>query len=285
MGSILIKEKGRIRQCLLKQSNIFGRHQHSDFRFAPNPKLPLYWLEVRWIKDYWYWRVLNKEDITIGTGKHLHAQWKSFSKIIRLHNEISLELISDDKPHTLIENIETKEKWSIEEFKVSIEKKHGVYQWNQKQLKNASLFHHEEEYYRFWDACAQHSLTQEGLINILSSKCYLDINLSENTAIFTEGNQTLSISGEAVKILYIYASTIQDQNPWVSTQEAYETWLSHGGNPQSTMDRISWERNKLCKKLEKENVRNSRKLFVRKKEGKEWAHKLRLHPQNVTVAI
>ena len=214
-----------------------------------------------------------------------YSSWKKFSKIIRLHNEISLELLSDDKPQTLIENIETKEKWPIEEFKVSIEKKHGTYIWNQKQLKNASLFHHEEEYYQLWDASAQHTLTQEDVINILSSKCYLDINLSENTATFTDGNQTLSLSGEAVKILYLYASTIQDQNPWVSTQEAYETWISHGGNPQSTMDRISWQRNKLCKRLEKENVQNSRKLFARKKEGQEWTHKLNLIPQNVTVTL
>lgn len=282
MGCLLINEQGRTRQCLLKQSNMFGRHHDSSFIFGQNNKLPLYWLEVRWLKDSWYWRTLNKADQTIGTGQQYKDGWKKFSKTIRLQNMISLELISNEKPSPLIENITTKEKWNLVACNIPIQIQKGLYFWEDKELKNSSLFHHEGNSYRFWNSNEEYVGTQNDTIDLLSPACYLDIDSTQNKATFTDGLQEITIYGESVRLLYIYAMAAQDEDPWISTSEAYETWLAHGGNEQSSVERISWERNKLCQYLEQQNIVHARKLFERKKHGKEWLHRLSILPQNIT---
>ena len=281
MGKVLITQNRKVTMVLLKEINVFGRHPSSDFLFQKDKRLPNYWLEVRWFNEQWHWRALNKEDFTIGTGRSLKSKWKLFSKTIRLKDVVVLELITDDPPTALIENVQSKERYYPKDFD-SISQEQGLLFFQNKSLHNGSFFREKNNLYQVWIPNNDESITIEEFIDILSESCTLDIELSTLKAIFTDGESTLSINGEGARILAVYANEVLAEEPWLFTFEAFESWRALGGQEKSTAERMSWERSKIVRQLMSLQVKNAQHLFIRKKKGYGWMHALNFPRHRIT---
>jgi hypothetical protein len=76
----------------------------------------------------------------------------------------------------------------------------------------------------------------------------LDLNRETLTATFTTARGSVSARGESVRVLLVYAMA-RSQEPldegWVASTEAHAEWVALGGNPESVVERLSWERGKL----------------------------------------
>ena len=112
----------------------------------------------------------------------------------------------------------------------------------------------------------------------------LDIDIASLKATFTQGRVDCRISGEPVRLLYIYAlSKKNDQDKYVSTEEAFGLWVTHGGTKTSPLERLNWERAKIKNYLTMKGIRNTEKLFVRKKEKRKWMIQLSIASKNILL--
>ena len=104
MGQILIKNGHRIDTHHLLESNVLGRDRSLGSNRISNRSVPLFWLEIRYFKSNWAWRILNGESQTKGSGAVLGDGWRKFSHLIRFP-EIIVEMIDASPPETLIEDL------------------------------------------------------------------------------------------------------------------------------------------------------------------------------------
>lgn len=283
MGSVLIKTNHSTKITYLKEVNMFGRHWTSDFQFQDDSRVPMIWLEIRWYNSQWCWRVLNRIDATTGNGKFVSSTWRKFSKIIRLQKVVSIELVSNSPPQTLLEDIESKKILPLIDFDLLRRTKKGDVTFEGVIYQNMDLITINKKVYKLWIPSLNLIDTDGGYLDIGSKDCVLDIDFKILRATLTVASNSIVLEGESVRVLTTYAISKLNGDSWLSTEDAFKQWITLGGKSDSEQSRMAWERNKIRGKLVEQKVENAGKLFYRRREGVDWLHSLTLSKDNIYI--
>ena len=281
MGILLVKTGFKTQKVFLKNHNILGRHSSSDVFLGKQTTIPLFWLELRWLLGQWCWRVLNQVDQTIGSGKKIQNDWRVFKSTVRFDRLITLEIIDDSAPEILVEDVINKSKFRLCDFPV-LQEVNGLVFYEGKLLIHEEHFYFHHRLYQLW-LVDENIVTENQIFDLCAPHCHLDIDLEHLEATFTLDKQSLVITGECARILWVYASAKKDGNGWLSTEETFIDWVAIGGNAQSDLERLSWERSRLRRMLSEQKAENAAKLFIRKKNGYQWLHSLVIPAKNINI--
>ena len=284
MGQILIKSGHRSETHYLLESNVLGRDRSLGGNRISNRILPLFWLEIRYFKSNWAWRILNGEDQTKGSGAVLADGWRNFSYLISFP-EITVEMIDSSPPETLIEDLLEDKFLLVDEVEGLLVNEGGYFLCGETihQLENYEIFVLEnKKRYRLWIPEGIGS-TEVRTVSIYD-EVYLECDLRNLQASFTSEKSKIVCKGEVIRLLAAYASERKDSNEgWLSNEQVFERWLKLGGNSNSDVKRMNWERNKLCNQLYKAGLSKTMGLFERKRVGVAWYHRLKIEPEQIFV--
>ena len=270
MGKLLVYEMGKSTIVPLKEHTILGRSPKSDI-LLNLPSVPNRWMEIRYLNGGWLWNVLNGEGDTVGAGSYTQNNWRQFSKRIRFNTLISLELIDNTPPETLIED-QHKNFLPLSHFPQVTSVSKLNFQLGDQILTNGTTFIYHNQIYTLWVPGASYPTEEDSIIDV--SDGILKIDFDALTAVFEFGSRHYILSGEAARSLAVYAVASKGSSPWLTTEEAFLDWVSLGGSDESPSDRINWERNKIIGKLSKQGTFPLEKLFLRRRSGSSWEHKL-----------
>lgn len=284
MGSILIKTGLQTKRLFLLDSNGFGRSPELGLGQIKLRMLPLFWLEIRWMNGQWLWRALNGEDSTVGKGTVITMGWRQFIGSIKYDSFVEIELLQDTPPIILIENITQKKRSPIQEFNGLHVSDLGYHlEVDSPLLQNGEIFVLEGMPYRIW--IPQYYVpSRESICAVSTDGYHLDLYAQSLKAVFSWPHHSVELVGEYVRVLILYALERKNSDEgWINTQEAYEVWLELGGNANSPIKRLSWERNKLRASLLENKVSQVDSLFERQRHGTQWSHRFTLNPENITI--
>ena len=272
MGKILLQEMGQTTIVPLKEHTILGRSPKSDILLRMQ-SIPNLWLEIRYLNGDWVWNVLNGEGDTVGAGSYTVNHWRMFSKKIRFNNLISLELIDDSEPKTLIED-QHKRFLPLSRFPTIQQVSVRTFQLNEQLLTNGTAFVYDSKIYTLWVPGSTHATEENSVIDVNDG--LLKIDMDALLATFDFGSRQYTLTGEAARSLAVYARAHKEDTDtsWLTTEEAFLDWISLGGSEDSPSERINWERNKIMGKLSKQGSFPVVGLFQRRRRGSIWEHRL-----------
>jgi hypothetical protein len=287
MGILVMISGTKRSRLLLSSSNLVGRHWRCDL-CIPKEVVPLHWIEIRWFDSYWGWRALSADDKTSGSGALMENGWRKWKRgKLSLSSEIHLELTDDAPPDICFEHTETKQRKSISDMnglitisgkgvRLSDDDTETIYTDGSIAEIEGMLF--RVHIPRNWNSSSSMEMDM-GHPDVM-----LDIDIKSLKATFTQGRVDCRINGEPVRLLYIYA-LIKKKSPhkYVSTEEVFLKWVEQGGTETSPLERLNWERAKIKNHLTTKGVRNTEKLFIRKKEKRKWMIQISITAKNILL--
>ena len=301
MGKILTGKLGNLRRFELMETTLVGRHWQCNAVLS-SIEVPLYWLEIRWLSDHWAWRCLSGSEKTKGAGKATNDGWRrwrtrsSSPPIISLPDGVSVELVDPSPPVFHLQDQYTGEQFYGDALLELVELTEGGYTlqngelesddgWNH--LRDGSLIQTKGRVLRVWRPSGWQP-TNSPTLSLSSSGLYLTIDGEQLIATFTQHDAEVTIKGSPVRLLLTYAMAVLD-GPWneasafLTTEQAYERWVKHGGHLDSEPKRLAWERGKLRSLLVKAGAVGVNELFARRRAGTAWSHRLNIAPVMITI--
>jgi hypothetical protein len=92
----------------------------------------------------------------------------------------------------------------------------------------------------------------------------LDVDAGALHAVLHQGGVQVVMTGEHVRVLAVYAEARRlpaTSGGWLSATEAWTAWRALGGNPDSPVDRIGWDRGRCRSHLARLGVAGVERLF------------------------
>ena len=296
MGYVILNDRGNEQMVPLRSSTLFGRHWRCDGHVG-HRRVPMYWIEIRWMGESWVWRELTKNEGTRGTGALHHDDWRLLAggerkgRIgfgervwIRMEDpsppEIFLEALMDGRDLAGVEV----EEWL--EFRDD-----GVYplvddKEEASRIVDGGLVSLETGLYRLHHPEVVVN-TQSVQVDVSDPSCFLQIAPDRSTAEFTSRGCSVVVTGAAVLVLYAFVLAKQTSHPqvdgWMNTEEAFKKWLECGGNPESQPKRIGWEKGKLRTQLNKQGAIGLSALFEKRWVAGQPQTRIALNVDNIEV--
>lgn len=276
MGKILIQHNTQAYIRHLRNSSIWGRDQSLGYTRLLDIRIPNFWLEIRYSNQIWCWRVLNGEN-TRGTGKNLPNNWRVFSGKIRLENCLCLELIDPSPPENLVYDF-------CHNTVIPFSDIPDIYRCEQGCVLDTEFSMVADNTYVFVESLQrvveiwltpQVTTTQDSIM-YFGNYIFLTCDLKNLSANFSDRSKEVVYKGEGVRVLFVYIQAKQKGNGWLSTEECFQQWVVVGGNSNSDVTRIKWERNKMCGRLFEMGIINIEMLFEKKRVGPHWFHQISL---------
>jgi hypothetical protein len=296
MGRIRIESAGEIWEQPLSTSTILGRHWSCDAQIRDR-RVPMRWLELRWLQGIWAWRVNDNAHDTRGTGKVLDQGWRALAISegeggrVTCADVAQIQLIDAAPPAVFARDLasgafltdgELHEHFEVhgdEVFPI------GAAEGPARPLMDGAVSIIRGRSLRI-HIPSDPPATERMLINIVHHQVTLDIWPEELRAQFTLGREVVAASGECVRVLTIYAQARLDQGAnegWLSTDRAYTTWIQAGGNPESARERIGWEKGKLRTRLAQSGAVQVARLFEGRRLAKHSESRLATSPLQITI--
>jgi hypothetical protein len=128
--------------------------------------------------------------------------------------------------------------------------------------------------------------TSRQWVDLSSPGCVLDLSRESLTATFTTDRGSVTVRGECVRVLLVYAVARRDEafeEGWIASAEAHAEWVALGGNPDSVVERLSWERGKLRTALTRAGALGLEALFERRTWAGTPEFRLGLPPAAIRV--
>jgi hypothetical protein len=284
----------------LATSTLVGRHWHCDIKID-DPRIPLYWLEIRWMGNVWAWRELTDTGSTRGPGLTINNHWRVIKELgkkgprITHPPDISIQFLDLSGPTLMLEDLTTREQLGPEEVEKHIEV------WDQQVhasgwdthatasegLQDGDILFINARLFRVLSNQVPLPTAQASL-DVMHPDCQLDIDLQELTASFTVSSTEAIVHGEFVRTLFVYAQAREQgyvhDGGWLSRQDAHTQWVALGGNQESPEERIGWDRGKLRTQLSTQGATGLRCLFEKKRSGSDVFIRLNLTPQQIFVS-
>ena len=268
----------------LLESNIIGRSNTLGPAKIDIKTLPEFWLEIRYFTNQWYWRALEGKDKTKGSGKFVAPNWRQFSAPIKFGQILTLTLIDDQAPKPLWENLKSHQRGLLETLQGCVPHESGfTVQSMGAPLRNGDVFVLQNNTYKAWIPVGIDNTLDENIsVNNLE---HIDIDL-ERLVINITGKDDNGIvyQGEGARILAAYLMALREQSgQWVRNDDVYPYWIELGGNQSSKVERINWERNKLCRTLFKLGLMGTQDMFEKARQGKSWYMRLNIPLEKITI--
>jgi hypothetical protein len=113
--------------------------------------------------------------------------------------------------------------------------------------------------------------TQRVRLDLTRADASVDVDNESLRATFHQGGSDVTIAGEHVRVLVVYARARREDpegGGWLDADAAYGRWRALGGNPHSPVDRIGWDRGRCRSHLSREGVGGVDALFeLRRRHG------------------
>jgi hypothetical protein len=274
-------------------SILVGRHWCCIARFA-STRIPLYWLEVRWLGERWAWRALAPNDQTRGAGATIGEGWRHFTEGSRLRwdDHAWVQLVGDGPPQLTLWDESTGEFREGEGLDTLLEVHDGrVLPLSadgdpSAELPDGALL---ADGRRTWRLLRPDALPATDLRGFSSSDpaLQLDVDLARLELTVSVGHRSATVRGAAVRALVPYAIARRDhrgeEGGWLTLEEAWRWWVDIGGLKSSAPDRIHWERGKIRTQLARAGVRDLDALFETRRSSVETATRLCASPARITV--
>lgn len=293
MGKIKIQSPTGEKTLELADSSLFGRHPicHGVLH---DSRVPLYWVELRWIRGGWGWRALNLREQTRGPGYVVEADWKLLPTNglrpprISCSGDVSITLLDSTKPRVFLQNLNSGEEIVGEENVLKSLQSQGLLSSDQHSLppglsSGETLIMDGDSWRLFIPGLA--GATQRPRLNLSEQDVKLDIHSGNLSAVFSSPNAEVEVKGEFVRTLLTYAhARRQNSNGgWLDYASAFTLWLSLGGNAGSSKERLGWERGKIRTRLSSQGAMGTKELFSLKRKGNAAQVRLVLDPGNISI--
>lgn len=280
MGRVLIRFAEQVFRLPLNSSTLIGRGDRCDGVLLSSG-VPLYWVEFRWRQQSWWWRALAATERTRGPGSLDSEGWRPITQRRGRGQSISLEglgkveLVDDSPPGLIVEDVVTRERLEEPEATELLGPEGAV--------AGQQLV---ERYGRLWRVHRPGKLPDTATTGMDLQESFLDIYRDNLRATFTFGSREVVLEGESVRVLMVFAEVRMAGGPeggWLTAVDAYDAWVSSGGNPKSGVDRLAWERGKLRTELRKRGLVAVEALFEKRGSGAAACVRLGLPTSRVEV--
>ena len=118
---------------------------------------------------------------------------------------------------------------------------------------------------RAWQVFLPHSPdpTARVRIDLARPGASVDIEPESLSATLYQGEAEVRVQGEHLRVLIAYAEAraADPTGGWLSAEDAWARWRALGGNPQSSVDRLGWDRGRCRAHLSRSGVGNVDALF------------------------
>jgi len=292
MSRAVLLEGGEARKIVLTSTTLIGRHWTCHIRLQ-DARVPLYWVEVRWLQDAWGWRALSAEDRTQGTGRVRDGRWKVLSgagSSVHLGSTVHIRFTDLEPPNLVLEEpisgrrLENSNALELVEWGDS-----GVRPLGDEDspfVGNGASLSLDGSVWRVW-LPTDWKTYREPRLNLALDAVHLEVGLSPLRAILTQGMESIEVTGSKARLLFVYAlariNDIPDEEGWLSTQDALERWKAVGGPPEAQALRVAWERGKIRTALTRKEAIHAGELFERERRGTAWFVRLALPPDAIAL--
>jgi hypothetical protein len=283
MAILRVTASCEARDHLLSAACLVGRAPGCLVRVA-DPTVPSFWLELRWSEGAWRWRALAGGARTRGVGMLAEDGWRTLPlspkgrpQRVRLDDLVAVELVEAGPPQPFAEDLLTGAAHVGDALCEVLEvradgttRPFTADEADAPPLRDGDVFLHEG---RPWRLHLAEGLppTRQIRIDLSRADVTLDIDLEALRATFHQRGAEVTIAGEHVRTLAAYASARRrrgETGGWLTCEEAYARWRALGGNPQSPMDRLGWDRGRCRSHLAREGVAGVEVLFeARRRAG------------------
>ncbi len=276
MGRPLLNADGRLRAVPLAAVSVLGRHWSCHARIR-DLAVPMSWLDVRWRGEHgWCWRALGEPDATFGAGELLEGGWRAMTtrngrgSRVRGPGDTWVELTDPSPPGLLVSDLHGSDILEGADAEELLEvRADGVFD---PAVESSSPLRDGDVVLRGGRAWRAHLPTlpvdtARFRMDIAAPECVLDVEREGLTATFTTSRGSVRVRGECVRVLLVYARAREAEpadDGWLSSAEAHAEWVGLGGNPESVVERLSWERGKLRSALSRAGAFGVDALFERR---------------------
>ncbi len=289
MGRLLLDFGDGPRRVPLGASTRIGRHWSND-ALVDHPGMPLHWLELRWAGRQWTWRALGAADRTVGAGAADGEGWRPFAKgpgkaRVKLDGMGWVELVDPSEPALLLHDLTNGERLEAEDVEEYVElgddgaRPLGVRP--HPPLQDGQVFTSRGRTLRILHAESP-TPTATTALDVRALACHLDV--AEREATFTVERTSRTLRGEGARILRVYAEArLRGGEGWLSPLDAFAEWVAAGGQPESPVERVAWERGKVRTRLSLADVAGGPELFEVEREGPSTRVRLSIPAERITV--
>ena len=250
-----------------------------------HPSCPAHWLELRWGPEGWSWRPLAAVERTRGSGSHRANGWRALEVTsergtrVALANDAFIELVDAAPPEPFVWDVTAGVALTGEALERVAERRGDALLPIAAEGDPAAALrdgeqwiHQEGEQLRILRAHVPVSLpeTLDTRIDLARGGVTVDVDLGAATAELSQGRARVQVSGQAVRVLALYArARMVDPTGkgWMTANEAWQLWQELGGAADASVEAVSWERTRLRQLMHRARVGSVEALFERKKTG------------------
>ena len=250
----------------LASSTLVGRHWSCGVR-VDAPRLPAFWLELRWDGDVWRWRELAGGGVTRGAGAEAEGGWRPFgARGISWDSQLAIALAEPIAPAEGLLDLVDGAWLTGAALADWLESADGA-RWAPveegsptRRLVDGDVFATRGRAWRY-HAGTSVSETARETFHLGHREVTVELAAGRRRAVVRCGQREVTVHGECVRILTAYAIARRRGDGWLTRTEAHDAWCSLGGRADSCIERLGWERGKLRTQLAEQGVLGVRELF------------------------
>lgn len=281
MATLRVHHRDAARDVALPACAIVGRAAACAVRID-DPFVPMHWLEIRWSTRGWRWRALSGETRTRGVGGLSDDGWRLLPdspaarpQRVRFGDTLSIELTAGGPPEPFLMDLQTGETLTGEAMDAVVEPRDdrllrvALDDTAAAPLRDGDVVVHEGRAWRVHLAEAPLP-TAHVRIDLARGNATLEVVDADFRAVVHQSGAEAAIAGEHVRALAVYARARATDTPrggWLSVQGAWEAWVAAGGNPQSPVERLAWDRARCRTHLARQGVGGLEQLFETRRIG------------------
>ncbi len=275
MATLLVTHATAARPVPLAAACLVGRAPGCLVRMD-DPAVPSHWLELRWAEGAWRWRALAGVARTRGVGMLEDDGWRSLPpstpgrpQRVRLDDLVSVELLEGGAPETFVQDLLSGQVLCGDAIGAVAELRAdgALVPFSDDDAPPASLpdgavFVHDGRPWRVFLAASPEP-TRRVRIDLARAGASVDVDPDRLRATLHQGDADVTIDGEHVRALVTYALARREdpEGGWLSAGDAWARWRALGGNPQSPVDRMGWDRGRVRAHLARLGVGGVEGLF------------------------
>jgi hypothetical protein len=292
MARALLRIGSDSRKVVLTPTTLFGRHWSCHIRID-DPRVPLYWVEVRWQDGAWTWRSLAGPERTRGTGTAIQGGWRVWPPnraTVRLDDFLLLQLTDPSAPGLVLEEPFSGQRIEEQDALELLELgKDGVRPLGRPDdifIGDGGQIELNGQTWRVWLPRlwrTQHTVN----LDLRARGLRLDLAGSPTVATFTQASKSIELRGVGALLLKAYAQRRLEEplaeGGWMSTSELLAAWNSLASTTSDNLNRIAWERGKIRSQLVQDGATHPESLFERRRDGSKWMVRLGLASDAIKI--
>jgi hypothetical protein len=298
MALLRITRGSTSREVPLAASTLLGRHASCTW-CLDDPRIPTFWIELRWSEAGWTWRELGADARgPRRQGAGLRPGWWLLEQGQRVNGRgVVVELLDGGPPAGFVVDLSSGDWLQGDDLLQVVCDDTGCpvpadWEWCSRpvrELGDGSTFVVGGKPYRFHQAAPPPS-TKQRLLDLERFACQLEFR--EHSAgpelYIWDGPVEASLRGTFLWALVPYLeSRISDvpKDGWLSLDEAHSRWAELVPGGGSSPDRVGQDRSRVRRALQRCGVESSELLFERRRTAERWQVRVGLNPARIGLVL